>query len=98
MFPSAAVRVLGDISEHSSVAESGATVTRTFCPKCGSSLFGRNAGMVGVVTISVGTLDEPDAVSPQVAIFARSRPRWDAMDGSLSTFESQPSWKPEDGV
>jgi hypothetical protein len=98
MFPSAAVRVVGDVAEHSLVAESGTTVTRTFCPKCASPLFGRNTGMAGVMTVSVGTLDDPDALSPQVAIFARTRPRWDVMDGSLPTFESQPRWKPEDGV
>jgi hypothetical protein len=50
------------------------------------------------MTVTVGTLDDPDSVIPQVVIFARSRRRWDLMDGTLATFDTQPDWKPEDGT
>lgn len=53
--------------------------------------------MPGVVTVSLGTLDEPNDVVPQVAIFARTRRVWDVMDPRLATFDAQPSWKPSDG-
>jgi len=51
-----------------------------------------------MMTVSVGTLDDPDAVSPQVVVFTRSRARWEALDAALPAFPAQPAWKPEDGV
>jgi len=57
-----------------------------------------NTGMPGLMTVCVGTLDNSEALIPQVAVFARARRGWDAMDPALPTFEDQPSWKPSDGV
>jgi hypothetical protein len=98
MFPAGAIRVQGAVSEYRLTSASGSEVTRTFCPTCGSPLFGQNTRMPGFMTVMAGTLDDPDSVAPQVVIFARSRRRWDAMDPALPTFETQPSWKPDDGV
>ncbi len=60
----------------------------------GSPLFGRNTRMPGFVTATVGTLDDLDAVRPELAIFLRSKRRWDVLDESLPSFETQPDWKP----
>lgn len=98
MFPADCIRVRGEVGEYRLTSETGSVVTRTFCPVCGTPLFGRNTGMAGFSTVSVGTLDDPDSVSPQVVIFARSRRHWDTMDGALPTFAAQPDWKPEDEV
>jgi hypothetical protein len=98
MFPVAQIRVEGELSEFQLVAESGNTVTRSFCGGCGSPLFGRNTGMAGVMTVCVGTLDDPAAVTPQLTVFARSRNHWDAFDSGLPTYEAQPAWKPRDGA
>jgi hypothetical protein len=97
-FPADRIRVAGDVAQFQLRSERGSMVTRTFCPRCGSPLFGRNTGMDGFVTVSVGTLDDPDAVMPQVVIFARTRRHWDAMDPGLPTFETQPDWEPADGI
>jgi len=94
MFPVQRIRVRGEPSEFRLAADSGNTVTRSFCGACGSPLFGRNTGMEGVMTVCVGTLDDPGAVTPQVTVFARSRNHWDAFDAALPTYEAQPSWKP----
>lgn len=98
MFPVERIRIAGAVSEFQLHAESGNTVTRTFCGSCGSPLFGRNTGMASAMTVCVGTLDDPGALTPQVTIFARSRRHWDAFDPDLPTFEAQPAWKPGDGV
>jgi hypothetical protein len=50
------------------------------------------------MTVTAGTLDQPNLVEPQVAIFARSRPQWDIVDPEVQTFDGQPAWKPDDGV
>ena len=98
MFAEAGVRLSGEPASFALAAASGATVTRLFCPTCGSPLFGMNTGMPGFMTVTLGTLDEPDLLTPQVAIFARTRRIWDAADPAVATFEAQPDWKPEDGV
>jgi hypothetical protein len=98
MFPSGSVVVHGKVAEYALKPKAGSVVTRTFCPVCGSALFGRNTRMPGFVTISVGTLDDPDGVVPQVVVFRRSRRRWDRFDPELPSFETQPDWTPEDGV
>jgi hypothetical protein len=94
MFPVDAVVVAGQPAEYSLRSDSGNTVTRVFCGSCGSPLLGRNTGMPGFVTISLGLFDDSSSFKPEVAIFARSRCAWDREDASVATFEAQPEWRP----
>ena len=98
MFPAEAIKVTGAMSEYRSKGDSGSTVSHLFCATCSSRLFGKNTNMPGVMTVGAGTLNDPGAVTPQVAIFARSRPPWDAPDPNAQSFDTQPAWKPEDGA
>jgi len=91
-------KMSGPIGEHTLTSNAGNPVTRVFCPSCGSPILGRNSGLEGYVTISLGTFDDSSEFEPAVAIFARNRRPWDFMDGSLPTFESQPGWRPDDGA
>jgi len=98
MFATAGIEISGDLATYDLASDSGNTVTRLFCADCGSPLFGRNTGMPGVMTVSVGALGQADALTPQVTVFARSRRHWDAIDPALPTFDGQPDWKPSNGV
>ncbi len=98
IFAAAQLKIQGELSEYQLESQTGSVVTRSFCPTCGSQLFGRNDRMPGYTTVALGTLDDPNAVSPQVIVFARSRPHWDVMDSALPSYDTQPNWKPEDGV
>ena len=98
MFAEQEVKLAGEPSSYLLESDGGNTVTRLFCGDCGSPLFGKNSGMPGFMTVTLGTLDDPNVLQPQVAVYARSRRRWDLMDTDLATFDSQPSWKPEDGA
>ncbi len=98
MFAEAQVRLFGAPATFDLTSDSGATVTRLFCGACGSPLFGKNSGMPGFMTVTAGTLDDPDQLTPQVAIFTRSCRRWDGVDHAVASFEAQPGWKPEDGI
>jgi hypothetical protein len=98
MFPDASVTVHGKPSSFSLTSESGNAVTRLFCGTCGSPLLGKNTGMPGFVTVSLGTIDAPDHLAPRVAVFCRSRRPWDVLDTSVAAFETQPGWTPSDPV
>ena len=51
MFPSDKIQALGNVSEFKLPSENASIVTRTFCPKCGSPLFGRNTKIPGFTTV-----------------------------------------------
>lgn len=96
VFADAGVRVTGDVGTYELTSEAGNRVTRLFCRTCGSPLFGRNTGMPGVMTVTLGTLDESDDLRPQVGIFARSRRSWDTDGAGVLMFDAQPAWSPAD--
>jgi hypothetical protein len=98
MFAETGVRLIGEPATFALTSEAGNTVTRIFCGTCGSPLFGKNSGMPGMMTVTLGTLDDPAGLTPQVAIFTRSRRAWDTADAGVTSFEAQPGWKPADGV
>lgn len=69
-------------------SESGAGQEMVRCPKCKIALWshyssaGRLASMV-----RVGTLDDPDAIPPQVHIFTESKQPWVIVPRGLPAFE-----------
>jgi len=86
----------GEVAEYKLISENGNRVTRVFCPSCGSPILGRNSGMEGFATLSLGTMDDSSDLVPGVTVFARNRKPWDAMDESIQTFNAQPAWDPSD--
>jgi hypothetical protein len=95
-FPAARVRLTGELREFALTSEAGNAVTRVFCPSCGSPILGRNSGMPGFVTLSLGLLCDSSAFEPAVTIFARSRRPWDPLDAAVPSFDAQPPWRPGD--
>lgn len=94
MFPVSAFYSTGQTAEYSLQSNAGNTVTRVFCPACGSPILGRNTGMPGFVTVSLGLFDDASDLQPEVAIFARGRQRWDVDDARAQVFDEQPGWRP----
>lgn len=96
MYPLDSLTLDGEVSEYELISENGNRVTRVFCPNCGSPILGRNSGMEGFATLSLGTMDDSNDLVPGVTVFARNRKPWDAMDESVQTFDAQPAWDPGD--
>ncbi|MBL1278403.1 MAG: GFA family protein [Ectothiorhodospiraceae bacterium] len=95
MFQESQFTLTGEVGEYALTSDNGTVVTRGFCRMCGSPIFGKNTGMPGFVTITLGTLQDSSHLKPEVAIFSRNRKSWDVMDESLMTFAAQPEWTPE---
>lgn len=86
----------GPLTTYSRPADSGAAVTRSFCPTCGSRLFDETASLPGVKAVMLGTLDNPEAVQPQFHVYFKNHLSWDAVDPALTTFDEMPP--DDDGI
>src|SRR5262249_20350418 len=84
--------VTGVLHVYRSKADSDRDVARYFCPTCGSGVFNEIELRPGLVTIKLGTLDEPGRVSPTYEVFARSKLPW----LSIRDVDSFPGMNPPD--
>ena len=64
MFPAEAVTVEGETSQYGG---------RIFCPRCGASICQRSGDEIEV---NVGSLDEPDQLTPTYELWTVRRERW----------------------
>ena len=90
--PAKALKIAGEYKEYASIADSGNTMYRAFCPECGTALFGRNSRFTEIRPVSAVTLDDPSVYHPQKDIWISSAQAWDLMDPGIPKFEGNP-WK-----
>lgn len=91
LFREEAVRFTGDITTLTKTADSGNTVERGFCPKCGSQMYSKTVNPKGApMRIRAGTLDDPELIAPQAIIWADSAPSWAVLDPALPRFPRGP--------
>jgi hypothetical protein len=76
--------------EAKTINSSGASL-RSFCPDCGTGLYFRNEdALPGIVDVQSATLDDPDALPPQVHIQVADRIGWMETQAALPQFERYP--------
>jgi len=70
---------------------SSGSALRSFCGKCGTGLYYRNADFLpGIVDIQSATLDDPEALPPRAQIQVAERLHWMESVGELPAFERYP--------
>jgi hypothetical protein len=84
-------KVAGQPKVFEHIADSGATVSDSFCPNCGTPVFRGYASNPNMLSIYVGSLDDPSRFSPQFVIYASRAHAWDYLDPKLPRFPTQPS-------
>lgn len=89
-FPETSVRMNGTLKTFRIKADSGMLASRSFCPECGSWISGSPESMPGVVAITIATLDDPGAITPQMRFYDKRRISWDTVDPALPAFETLP--------
>jgi len=95
IFPTAGFSLTGEVAEHVSAADSGNTMRRRFCPRCGTPLFSESLSRPDVMVVRVGALDDPEAARPTAVIWTGSAPGWAALDPDLPHSEGQPGAVPK---
>ena len=88
--PDTALRVTGEVRFYDAPTDSGNTVSRGFCPTCGSAVYSTNSGMPGMVFPRASSLDDPEAFKPQMNVYTKRAPSWDRPDADLPSFEEMP--------
>ena len=89
-FPKEAVRITGVLKTFSTKADSGMMSNRSFCPECGSWISGMPESMPHVAAVTLATLDNPEALAPQMRFYDKRRLNWDTVDPALPAFETLP--------
>lgn len=89
-FSSSAVRFSGETRAFTSRAANGGDAVRNSCPVCGGLVFGGEVGKANSHTIYAGSLDDPSAFRPRIAIFTRNRPEWAVIPPGLTLFDAMP--------
>jgi hypothetical protein len=84
LFPEEAVHYSGEIARFGMIADSGNTVERGFCPRCGAQMYSRTVTPAGMpMRVRAGTLDDPELMAPTALIWTSSAPSWAMLDPAL---------------
>jgi len=89
-FPAAALESEGELAVFDDTADSGNIVHRHFCKTCGSPVYSTLDAAPGLVLIKAGTLDNTEAVSPQMHVWCDSAQPWVDISADLPRFETNP--------
>ena len=83
------VTVSGPLIDHVIQADSGSTMHRRFCAKCGTPVFSEAEQRPHQIFVRAGTLDDPNLAAPAATIWTKSAPVWACFDPKLPQFEGQ---------
>jgi hypothetical protein len=86
LFEAADVEITGETSSFAVKADSGNTLTRHFCPTCGSRVFATNTGRPGMIVLAEGTFDDSSWFRPQAILYTRTRHDWDTANDAVPAF------------
>ena len=89
-FKAADVRFTGEARQFRSKAANGGEAVRNCCAVCMSLVFGGEIGKTDSYTLYAGSLDDPSAFHPTIAIFAVGRPEWAVIPAGLTVFDRMP--------
>jgi hypothetical protein len=68
--------------------DSGRPHTVFRCPDCGTAVWSEYGGLTALRFVRVGTLDDPQALPPDVHIYIRSKLPWITLPAGLPAFEA----------
>jgi hypothetical protein len=74
--PDSEITVTGATNAFTANGDSGRSLTRRFCSKCGSTVVMNVEAMPGMTLIMGGTLDDSSWLRPRMALFCDSAQPW----------------------
>ena len=74
-----------------SKSQRGNSIVRYFCEECGTPLFAESSANPAVLSIKVGSLDDPSGFKSTGSIWVGSAQPWHHIDPNLPRFDKDPS-------
>jgi hypothetical protein len=93
MVPADSFQSRGELATYTVVGESGKSVHRRSCSKCGSALLLECEADPDFVFIKAGALDDASWVHPEMHIFASCKQPWIELNDGLPQFDRMPPEK-----
>jgi hypothetical protein len=81
--PAGAASLSGELRFFDQIADDGSTVSRGFCPACGSPVVGKTTGHPDILLFTAASLDDPTLFTPQKVVWSASGQPWDYTDPAL---------------
>lgn len=94
IFNAGDVSITGELRTFVSLADSGSTMTRGFCPTCGTPVTSASSARPQFLILRAGTLDHTGIATPSMNIWTDSAPRWAHLDPDLPATPAQPTALP----
>jgi len=88
------LEIHGEVSIFKHKAKSGNTMTKRFCPNCGTLMFGNSSGRANVVCIRAGTVDQTETIKPVMNVFVDSKVTSTPMHDDLPQASEMPHGEP----
>ena len=79
--------IAGYLQFYDQLADSDNTMSRGFCPKCGTPIMLRSSGYPELRFLTAGSLDDPDAFQPSQVLWHLAGQHWDTVDAELKINE-----------
>lgn len=89
-FPKDKVTVSGTLTRYASKTDAGNTMTRSFCPVCGSRMLGETTSLPDHVGVGLGVFDDSDDFVPAMSFYAKRLRKWDRLAEAIPSFETLP--------
>jgi len=83
--------VSGELRSFSVTGESGGTLTRSFCPQCGSPVVSKASIVPSLVFVKAGSLDDASWVAPSSAYWGSSAQPWAPPDPRIHVHGRNPT-------
>lgn len=84
------VKISGETKTFEHKVDSGNSLTKTFCPNCGSQMFGGNIGRPGMVALKAGSINEKEHIKPQFNVYASRKLDCVTLDPNIPAFDKMP--------
>ena len=84
------ITVTGDTLEYEHKSDSGSTLTKINCAKCGSPVLGRNTSNPARLVLRAGSVDQKDLIKPAGYVYCGQAIPSTVMDPALKKFDAMP--------
>jgi hypothetical protein len=88
--PETAAKVAGITKSHTMPGGSGMEVKRSFCPNCGTTVYGQPAMMPGTMMFRAGTIHQAEQLAPTMAVYVLEALPWDQPPAGMPAFPKMP--------